>query len=69
MNNSKPTVHTIFFAELGVRQPFVARREVKQVPKKRQFFGSRWEWEGRTFSDPDVNERSENKRGENGKVV
>ena len=23
----------------------------------------------RTFSDPDVNERSENKRSENGKVV
>lgn len=62
-------VHTVFFAELGIRQPFVARREVKQIPKKRQLFGSRWDWEARTFSDLDVNEDSENKRGKNGDVV
>jgi hypothetical protein len=62
-------VHTIFLAEFGVRQPFVARGEVKQILEKRQFFGSRREREGRAFFDPEVNERSENKGGENGKVV
>ena len=59
----------MFLAEFGVRQPFVARGEIKQILEKRQFFGSRWEGEGRAFSDPDVNERSENKGSENGKVV
>ena len=69
MNNSRPPVHTIFLAELGVRQPFVGRREVEQVPKKGQFFGTGWGWEARAFFDPHVNERSENKCGENGQVV
>ena len=35
MNNSSPPVHTIFLAELGVRQPGVSGREVEQVPEKR----------------------------------
>jgi len=34
MNNLRSPVHTIFLAELSVRQPFVARWEVEQVPKK-----------------------------------
>ena len=62
-------MRTIFLAEFSVRQPFVARGEVKQILEKRQFFGSRWEQKGRAPSDPDVNERSENKGSENRKVL
>ena len=69
MNDSIPPVHTIFLAELVVRQPFLACREVEQVPEEREFFGPRWKREGRAFSESDVDEHSENKRGENGKVV
>jgi len=62
----------MFLAELRVCQPLVGLREVEQISEKRPFFGSRWEWEGGTFSDPDVDkgsERGENKSGENGKVL
>jgi hypothetical protein len=62
-------VRTTFLAESSVRKAMVARGEVKQIPEKRQFFGSRWEWEGRASSAPDANERSKNKGGENRKVV
>ena len=62
-------MRTIFLAEPSVRQPFVARGEVKQILEKRQFFGSRWEREGRAPSDPDANECSENKGGEDCKIV
>ena len=36
-----PLRHTMFLAELGVRQPFAALREVKQIPEK----GMAEEWE------------------------
>jgi len=34
MNNSRSLVRTIFLAESSVRQPFVARGEVEQIPEK-----------------------------------
>jgi hypothetical protein len=69
MNNSRSLVRTIFLAESSVRQPLVACRKVKQILEKRQFFGPRREREGRASFAPNDNERSENKGGENRKVV
>jgi len=56
-------VRTIFLTESSVGQPLVARGEVKQLLKEQQFFGSRWEQEGRASSDPDVNGCNENNGG------